>query len=73
MVEAAEEDQRSVDERIELFRSASMVASPHGSGLNNIIWCDPGTKVLEFFPGGYTSPHFCFICVALQMQHACNG
>jgi hypothetical protein len=43
-----------MQEQFELFSSADTVIGPHGSGLTNIIWMDPGCdsknrpKVLEF-------------------------
>lgn len=41
---------RSVREQAELFRRASIVVGSHGGGLTNLVFCEPGTKVLEFFP-----------------------
>ena len=40
-------------EQVALFAGAKMVISPHGSGLTNIVFCQPGTKVLELFPSTY--------------------
>jgi hypothetical protein len=42
-----------VREQIRAFRDASLVVSPHGAGLSNIAYCDPGTPVLELVPEGY--------------------
>jgi len=43
----------SVREQVRAFRDASMVVSPHGAGLANIVYCDPGTPVVEVVPEGY--------------------
>ena len=40
-------------EQVALFATAKVVISPHGSGLTNIVFCQPGTKVLELFPSSY--------------------
>jgi capsular polysaccharide biosynthesis protein len=36
-------------EQIRIFASAKVVAGPHGSGLTNLVFSKPGTKVIEFF------------------------
>ncbi|MGJ5673896.1 MAG: glycosyltransferase family 61 protein [Nostochopsis sp.] len=37
----------SVAEQIELMAMAEVVVAPHGAGLSNIVFCQPGTKVIE--------------------------
>lgn len=41
------------DRQIELFAAAEMVVGPHGAGLINLMFCNPGTRVLEIFPDNY--------------------
>jgi hypothetical protein len=36
-----------IKKQIELFSAASHVISTHGAGLTNLLWCQPGTKVIE--------------------------
>lgn len=40
----------SLQDQIDLFRSAKIIIGPHGAGLVNLMFCPPGTKVLELFP-----------------------
>jgi len=40
-------DNLHVLEQIKLFSSASVVVGAHGAGLANIIFCKPGTTVIE--------------------------
>jgi hypothetical protein len=47
-----------MDEQFHIFRRASAIIGPHGSGMSNMIWtnpnpkgCEARTKVLEFVPG----------------------
>ncbi|MEJ0015737.1 MAG: glycosyltransferase 61 family protein [Acetobacteraceae bacterium] len=48
----------SFEEQIRLFRSARIVSGPHGAGLTNIVFCEPGTTVYELLPAHY--PNACF-------------
>jgi capsular polysaccharide biosynthesis protein len=57
---------KSTEEQIRLFASANFVVAPHGAGLANLIYCAPGTKVLEFFPGGYVKQTF------YDLSNKCN-
>lgn len=52
----------SIVEQAELFNSAEMVVGAHGAGLSNIVFCEAGTKVLEFFPDNYVRHLFYDVC-----------
>lgn len=39
----------------ELFSQASVVAGVHGAGFTNLLYCAPGTKVIEFY-GAHFAP-----------------
>jgi hypothetical protein len=39
----------SIQEQADLFRQASVVAGPSGGAFTNIVFCRPGTVVLNFF------------------------
>jgi capsular polysaccharide biosynthesis protein len=47
----------SVAEQSLLFSSAKVVVAPHGAGLTNTVFCNPGTKVIELF-----SPNYVNVC-----------
>ena len=47
----------TVREQAALFASATVVIAPHGGGLTNLVFCSPGTTVIEIFP-----PHFVYPC-----------
>lgn len=47
----------SVAEQAVLFSQAEIIISPHGSGLTNLVFCQPGTKVIELF-----SPNYVYHC-----------
>lgn len=45
----------SVTEQAKIFAEAKVVVAPHGGGLTNIVFCKPGTKVIEIFSPNYLS------------------
>ncbi|TAE59192.1 MAG: DUF563 domain-containing protein [Nostocales cyanobacterium] len=47
----------TVAEQALLFSQAEIIISPHGSGLTNIAFCQPQTKVIELF-----SPNYVYHC-----------
>ncbi|HEY9663756.1 MAG TPA: glycosyltransferase family 61 protein, partial [Allocoleopsis sp.] len=47
----------SVQEQASLLSRAKVVISPHGGGLTNTVFCQPGTKIIELF-----SPHYVYPC-----------
>lgn len=53
-------------DQIQLFSQAEVVISAHGAGLTNIVFCNPGTKVLELF-----SPQYLGLCYFL-VSDSCN-
>ena len=59
----------SVADQILLFQRAEFVISPHGAALANLIFCEPGTKVIEFMPAADMRPHFWLISEKLNLVH----
>lgn len=51
--EVFDNGEHNVREQVRAFRDASIIVSPHGAGLSNIVYCDPGTPVVELVPEGY--------------------
>ena len=40
-------EKMSIQEQMKTFAEASQVMAAHGAGLTNLLWCQPGTKVIE--------------------------
>ena len=55
----------SVSEQAALFSSAQVVVAPHGAGLSNVVFCNPGTKVIELFSANYVN--VCFWALSNQV------
>jgi capsular polysaccharide biosynthesis protein len=51
----------SVIQQVALFTQAEVVIAPHGSGLTNILFCQPGTKVIELFAPNYVYPCYWYL------------
>lgn len=51
-----------VAEQIGRFAAADIVVATHGAGLTNLIWCEPGTTVIELLPNRHRVPCFQRIC-----------
>lgn len=49
-------------EQVALFRSAAVVVAPHGAGLSNLVFSQPGTKVVELTNGRHYNRCFEWIC-----------
>jgi len=60
----------SVAEQALLFSEAEMVIGRHGSGLTNLVFCNPGTRVIEFFPyGSRKSAMYSIISREIGLDH----
>lgn len=55
-------DRMSVLEQAALFSSAQVIVSPHGAGLANLVFCRPGTKLLELFAPEYVNACYWSLC-----------
>lgn len=55
-----------------LFHSAVLVVAPHGAGLANVVFSQPGTYVIE---GVCNLPHvnFCFQRLSYVLGHRWHG
>jgi capsular polysaccharide biosynthesis protein len=60
----------SVQEQAEVFSSAEVVVGAHGAALTNLVFCRPGTRVVELFSPTYVNPCYRDLCVAAGLRHA---
>lgn len=51
-------DNKTVQEQAELFFKAEVVVALHGAALTNLLFIEPGTKVIELAPFGYINNCF---------------
>ncbi len=59
----------TVREQAALLASAEVVIAPHGSGLSNLVFCHPGTIVIEIFPPHFVYPCYWLICNVMDLPY----
>jgi capsular polysaccharide biosynthesis protein len=62
-------EELSVVDQINLFVSAEMIIGPHGAGLANLVFCNPGTKVIELFSPGYVNVMYWRLCNHVNLDY----
>jgi len=56
-------------DQINAFARAKVIVAPHGAGLANLAFCQPGTRVLELFNRGYFNPCFARLAEIKGLEH----
>ncbi len=59
----------SVAEQAACLAEAEVVVAPHGGGLTNLVFCTPGTKVIEIFSPIYVPTCFWTISNLCELEH----
>lgn len=59
----------SVIEQASLLGGAKVVVAAHGSGLTNLVFCQPKTKVIEFFSPSYVNVCFWALSNHLDLEY----
>jgi len=60
-----------VSEQIELFSSAQAIIGLHGGALTNMIWSEPGARVMEIFNHPYRTHDFARLAAACHHNYSC--
>lgn len=51
------------------FAEATVVVGPHGGGLTDLAFCQPGTKVLELIPTDHIYPYYYTLSDAADLEY----
>ena len=62
-------EELSVLEQVAIFASAEVIVAPHGSGLTNLVFCSPNTKIIELFSPNYVRTDYWMISQQLELEH----
>lgn len=59
----------SVADQADLFSSANIIVAPHGGGLTNLVFCEPGTKVIEIFSPKYVNVLYWVLSTHMDLDY----
>lgn len=59
----------TIEEQARKFAGAELIVGVHGAALTNLIFCRPGTRVLELFSARYVNPCYVHISQQLGLLH----
>lgn len=62
-------EELSVLEQVALFANTKVIVSPHGSSLTNIVFCRPGSTIIELFSPNYLRTDYWMLSQQLKLQH----
>jgi capsular polysaccharide biosynthesis protein len=68
---AIDPEDYSMQQQASLFSTARVIVSPHGSGLVNVAFCEPDTRVVEFFHPAALSLMFWSLCADMGAKYYC--
>lgn len=57
-------------EQVALFNQAKVILTPHGAGLSGLVYCEPGTQVLEFYHPQYVNACFYALCNTMEIDYS---
>jgi capsular polysaccharide biosynthesis protein len=58
------------DAQVRLMQEAAVVVAPHGAGLTNVMFCAPGTGVVEIADLSFPNPNFYAVASAAGLRYA---
>ena len=62
-------EEYSFTDQIAMFSNADAIVAPHGAGLANLVFSDPGTRVIELFPS-MTMDCYYRLCDDLNLDYS---
>lgn len=63
-------EEMSLRDQVALFSQVEMVVAPHGAGLTNLVFSEPGTTVVELFPSvEAVMPCYAALCEKLELNY----
>lgn len=69
-IQIIEDRPRTVTEQVAIYRNASFIIGPHGGSFTNILWCRPGTHLVELFSSNYVPDFFLYMAQQLDLRYS---
>jgi hypothetical protein len=64
-----DESSRTIPEQIELYRDAKVLVGPHGSAFTNMVWAQPGARIVEMIPSTFDVEYHEHLAASLRHHH----
>jgi len=64
-------DPGAISDAETVFHESDYIVGPHGAALANLVFCRPGTKVLELVPTDHAYPYFFTISIGAGLHYDC--
>ncbi len=58
-----------INEQAELFHEAREIVAAHGSGLSNLVFCTPGSRIIEINPHGGHRGHYQMLAKQMNLDY----
>jgi capsular polysaccharide biosynthesis protein len=55
--------------QVSYFQNAKVIVGPHGAGLANLVWANPGTKVFELMTDDYFNSCYSYLASKLELEY----
>lgn len=71
-----DESSRTILEQIDLYRDAKVLVGPHGSAFTNMVWAEPGARIVEMIPSTFDVEYHEHLAASLGHHHtkvACSN
>ncbi|WP_080239151.1 glycosyltransferase family 61 protein [Spirosoma rigui] len=68
-IKVIRDEPRTIAEQVEMYQNASFIIGPHGASFSNILWCKPGTQLVELFSANYVPDFFLYMAKRLGLQY----
>lgn len=59
----------SFEQQVRLMAETAIMLAPHGAGLTNMIFCRPGTQIVEIADLSYPNPNFYALACAMDLPY----
>ena len=62
-------EELTFEDQVALMRETAVLLAPHGAGLTNMVFCPPGTRVVEIADLGFPNPNFYALASAMGHRY----